>query len=68
MRSAFFESVVIGKDVFMNSTPEELQRFISFVEKNGPFDIILDGLNIAFMSGVSVSPDVFLGLVSLEHH
>lgn len=66
MRSCFLENVLVGQDIFRNSTPEELEKFIAFVDKNGPFDIVLDGLNIAFMSGTAVLPEVLVGLVSSQ--
>lgn len=66
MRSSFLQTVLVGSDIFQNSTPEELKNFISFVEKNAPFDIVLDGLNVAYMSGTSVTPEVFVGLVSSQ--
>lgn len=36
------------EDVFLNSSPEELRRFRKFIRDRGPFDVVIDGLNVAF--------------------
>ncbi|CAH1794172.1 unnamed protein product [Owenia fusiformis] len=45
LHKAFVESSLI-ENVFLKTTPEEMTVFKKFVEKNGPFDIVIDGLNI----------------------
>ncbi|KAI4464033.1 hypothetical protein MML48_4g00005905 [Holotrichia oblita] len=50
--NAFFENVIIGKDVFHKTTPEELERFKKFVQNMGKFDVIVDGLNVVYSAGV----------------
>lgn len=47
LREAFLSRVLIGDDVFLKSNPGELSRFRSFVERNAPFDHVVDGLNVA---------------------
>ena len=44
------ESVLQGKDVYQSTYPEELKEFLDMIEQQGPFDVIIDGLNIAFSS------------------
>ncbi|XP_064622293.1 mitochondrial ribonuclease P catalytic subunit-like isoform X2 [Lineus longissimus] len=46
LRASFMERSVIGQDVFVNTTPEEIEEFEAFLKKNGPYDIVIDGLNI----------------------
>lgn len=41
------EKVVVGGNVYYNSTPKEFKQFMQFLEKAQPYDIVIDGLNIA---------------------
>jgi BarA-like signal transduction histidine kinase len=42
------DRVVVGADIFRKTTPEEVNEFKNFVKMNAPYDMIIDGLNIAF--------------------
>lgn len=46
------EKLIVGSDLFLKTSPAELKRFSDFVEKTAPYDIVLDGLNIAYTAGV----------------
>lgn len=48
LKAAFLNPVLIGKDIFQKTKPEEFNKFLRFLEKAAPFDVVLDGLNIAF--------------------
>uniref|UniRef100_A0A0A9WNQ5 ribonuclease P n=2 Tax=Lygus hesperus TaxID=30085 RepID=A0A0A9WNQ5_LYGHE len=50
LRSAFLDPVLVGRDVFQKTSPEELNSFHKFLEKVLPVDVVLDGLNIAYVS------------------
>ncbi|KMQ92668.1 mitochondrial ribonuclease p protein 3 [Lasius niger] len=39
--------VIIGSDIYCKTNPRELQRFKKFIEDTKPYDIVIDGLNIA---------------------
>lgn len=65
LKAAFFENVIIGRDVFHKTTPEELQRFRTFVENMEKFDVIVDGLNVLYSAGVKQPLHVQSTLVSL---
>lgn len=43
------EKVIVGSDLFLKTSPEELERFLKFVQQTSPYDIVLDALNIAFV-------------------
>lgn len=63
MRNTFLEKIIIGKDVFLKSTPHELNHFKEFINKMDKFDVILDGLNVAYTAGLQ-HPKVLSGIVS----
>ena len=47
LRKDFLEKSLKREDIFLNTTPKELQRFHQFLNTQPPFDMVLDGLNIA---------------------
>jgi hypothetical protein len=51
LQCAFMDRVVVGKDVFRNTTPEEIKGFLHFVKMTAPYDMVIDGLNVAFAGG-----------------
>lgn len=48
LRSVFLDRTLYEGDTFYWTSPEELKTFLSFLEKNGPFDIVIDNLNLIF--------------------
>lgn len=40
-------NIIQGPDVFNKTTPEELEQFKAFVKRKPPFDVVVDGLNVA---------------------
>lgn len=50
LQAEFMNNVVKGNmnNIYMNTTLEEWQSFERVIKENGPFDIIMDGLNVAF--------------------
>ncbi|XP_053670196.1 mitochondrial ribonuclease P catalytic subunit [Anopheles nili] len=59
LRDKFIEAVFIRKEIFNRTTPEELKRFQSFLSKTIPYDVVIDGLNVAFSSGNQKNPAVY---------
>lgn len=51
LSSMFYDDVIVRKDVFLKTNPDEVNRYINFVEKFHPFDCVIDGLNVAFSHG-----------------
>ncbi|KAI9563201.1 hypothetical protein GHT06_010659 [Daphnia sinensis] len=48
LRNRITEKVLLGTDVFLGSKPEEMQRFEELLKTTGPYDIVIDGLNVAY--------------------
>ncbi|XP_058823918.1 mitochondrial ribonuclease P catalytic subunit [Topomyia yanbarensis] len=59
LKDAFLKAVIIKKEIFNKTTPEELQRFQLFIDKTKPYDVVIDGLNVAFSTGNQKSPAVY---------
>lgn len=64
LSSSFLDRVLVRKDVFLKSTPSEIENFTKFIEKTGPFDCVVDGLNVAYSCGVKKHPKAFVSLLS----
>ncbi|XP_071962546.1 mitochondrial ribonuclease P catalytic subunit-like [Antedon mediterranea] len=43
------KKVIRGTDIFRKTSPQELQAFIQFVDKSAPYDVVIDGLNVAYV-------------------
>lgn len=48
LKWTFFDRVVRGRNIFENTTESEWQQFEACIRENGPFDLVVDGLNVAF--------------------
>lgn len=48
LKMTFYHRVVKGRNIYENSTPEEWKKFELFVREFGPFDLVIDGLNVAY--------------------
>lgn len=68
LRSSFLEKVLIRNDVFQRSTPEEVERFRAYVNKTGPYDCVVDGLNVAYSTGGKKPTHVLANLVSTLYY
>lgn len=65
LKSNILENVIVGRDVFYRSDPEELEKFRRFVQEMGTYDVVLDGLNIAYSTG-KYTPFIGSSLVSIS--
>ncbi|XP_041809987.1 mitochondrial ribonuclease P catalytic subunit [Chelmon rostratus] len=50
LKERVMTDIIEGQDVFKKTTPQELKRFKKFVKTKPPFDVVIDGLNIANIS------------------
>lgn len=64
LKKAIFENVIVGKDIFQRTTPKELNQFKKFVANMPQYDVVIDGLNVAYAIGTRQSANVFSSLVS----
>lgn len=51
LQEEFVSRVLLGSDIFRSTDPEEWQSFQTLVEKQGPFSMVVDGLNVAYVLG-----------------
>lgn len=64
LSGTFFNDVILTRDVFLKTNPEEVNRYIRFVDKFHPFDCVIDGLNVAYSHGSGKSAQTFANNVS----
>lgn len=69
LRDAFVQAVIIKKEIFNKTTPKELERFQVFLKKTTPYDVVIDGLNVAFSTGNQKNPAVYaMQIASVVKH
>ncbi|XP_053110562.1 mitochondrial ribonuclease P catalytic subunit isoform X2 [Hemicordylus capensis] len=65
LKEKIIKDVIQGTDTFIKTTPQELEEFKVFVHKRPPFDIVIDGLNVAGICRKSNPSQTLLDVV--EH-
>lgn len=63
LKNAVYDSSIVGKDIFCRTTPKELAKFKEFTANMPRYDVVIDGLNVAYAIGTQQSPLVFSLLV-----
>lgn len=48
LQECFLSNVMIGKNIFNNSSPQEFNDFKDYIEMTAPYDVVVDGLNLAY--------------------
>ncbi|CAF4856062.1 unnamed protein product [Pieris macdunnoughi] len=48
------EKLIVGSDLFLKSSPQELERFQNFLNQTAPYDIVLDALNICYIANQNI--------------
>uniref|UniRef100_A0A8D0M267 Mitochondrial ribonuclease P catalytic subunit n=1 Tax=Sus scrofa TaxID=9823 RepID=A0A8D0M267_PIG len=64
LKERIMRDVIDGGDQYRKTTPQELKRFQNFVKYCPPFDIVIDGLNVAKMFPKARESQVLLDVVS----
>ncbi|KAL6257960.1 hypothetical protein P5V15_011557 [Pogonomyrmex californicus] len=49
LTESVIDKLIIGSDIYRNTNPKELDKFKQFIEKTKPYDIVIDGLNLAYI-------------------
>lgn len=63
LQGCFMSNVVVGKNIFNNSSPQELQDFKDFIEITAPYDVVVDGLNLAYAYRGKLNQDSIVGKI-----
>ncbi|KAL1789574.1 mitochondrial ribonuclease P protein 3 [Sigmodon hispidus] len=64
LKGRIMRDVIDGGDQYKKTTPQELKRFENFVNSCPPFDIVIDGLNVAKMFPKGRESQTLLSVVS----
>ncbi|XP_011733194.2 mitochondrial ribonuclease P catalytic subunit isoform X1 [Macaca nemestrina] len=64
LKGRIMRDVIDGGDQYKKTTPQELKRFENFIKSCPPFDIVIDGLNVAKMFPKARESQVLLNVVS----
>ncbi|XP_064221857.1 mitochondrial ribonuclease P catalytic subunit isoform X2 [Aotus nancymaae] len=64
LKGRIMRDVIDGGDQYKKTTPQELKRFENFVKSCPPFDIVIDGLNVAKMVPKARESQLLLNVVS----
>ncbi|XP_017386295.1 mitochondrial ribonuclease P catalytic subunit isoform X2 [Cebus imitator] len=64
LKGRIMRDVIDGGDQYKKTTPQELKRFENFVKSCPPFDIVIDGLNVAKMFPKARESQLLLNVVS----
>lgn len=63
LKESLFKNAMLGKSVFAKSTPNEIENFLSFINENGPFDIVIDGLNVVYSKPKKIDTTILLNVI-----
>ncbi|XP_044748737.1 mitochondrial ribonuclease P catalytic subunit isoform X2 [Coccinella septempunctata] len=64
LKKQFFEEVIIGKNIFNKTNPAELSEFQEFLKSTKGYNVVIDGLNVAYIAGTKQSPEVYSTLLA----
>ncbi|XP_068109961.1 mitochondrial ribonuclease P catalytic subunit [Hyperolius riggenbachi] len=64
LKKAVIDSIIKGENTFRKTTPKELESFLQFINCRPPYDIVVDGLNVAYTSNWNPLSECLLDVVS----
>lgn len=59
VKNEFVNKVVKGDDIYLKTTAKEWASFENVLKEKGPFDIVMDGLNVAYSTAKATGTEVF---------
>lgn len=65
LKNIVINRILIGQDIFKNTMPYELEKFFHLMELYAPFDIIIDGLNVAYVTDKTGSTITYVKVVTI---
>ncbi|XP_029831182.2 mitochondrial ribonuclease P catalytic subunit isoform X1 [Ixodes scapularis] len=68
LRLAVLASIMKGSDLFLNTTPRELEDFERFLSRAPSFDVVIDGLNVALKGNANSNGDKARNLLLVVKH
>ena len=63
LRQEFVKRVLVKRDVYLFSNPQEIKSFQIFLESFSNYDVVIDSLNVVYVVRESQNPDVVVSAV-----
>lgn len=48
LSKSILKNVIVGESVYQSTSPQELKRYSLFIKTMKPYDVVIDGLNVAY--------------------
>uniref|UniRef100_S4RH08 Mitochondrial ribonuclease P catalytic subunit n=1 Tax=Petromyzon marinus TaxID=7757 RepID=S4RH08_PETMA len=64
LQECIMNDVIKGHDIYRKTTPAELARFQRHIASNGPYDVVVDSLNVSHISGKYAQSQILMDVVS----
>ncbi|XP_023227183.1 mitochondrial ribonuclease P protein 3-like [Centruroides sculpturatus] len=68
LKDAVLSKLMKDTDVYLKTTPDELNRFLNFVKHTSPYDLVIDGLNVSHYQSKKSAIDRALQLYYVVKH
>ncbi|XP_078714427.1 mitochondrial ribonuclease P catalytic subunit [Lampetra fluviatilis] len=64
LQECIMNDVIKGHDIYRKTTPAELARFQRHIASNGPYDVVVDSLNVSYIGGKYAQSQILMDVVS----
>lgn len=48
MSKSILKNIIVGENIYQSTSPQELKRYLLFIQTMKPYDVVIDGLNVAY--------------------